>query len=185
MYFLILFTTLFSLAFSAPLQPRGTNDAVTAPVGLTYYSPDFNAGATGYASRSTYTCYNGTWQKFPPPAKWQSFAKLWQFQLGNALLPIGDSKAEAAAVYTGIVQIAKVARIDARVILSMIIAESTGNVRVPCTWNGVLNCGLMQSYNPVNQTYDPKNMQNSITQMVSRPTPFRTGQVPNLLWASS
>ena len=150
-----------------PLQTRNDSTAVSAPYGSTYYYPDLRVGGPGYgASHHNYTCYAGPWRSFPPPAKWISFNYLWQFQVNNALRPIGDNEAEIQAIYNGIVQVSRDARVDARVILAVIIQESTGNVRVGCTNNGVENCGLMQSHDPLNKSYDPANYQDSITQMV-------------------
>ena len=163
--YLLSFLALLSAVFSLPLEIRDGTGAVTSKTGLTFYNANYNDG-TGHASHSNYTCYRGAASNFPAPSKWASFANLYAFQRSNALLPIGDSNAEAQAIYNAILSISKTAKVDARVILAVIVQESTGNVRVGCTFNGVQNCGLMQSYNPVNKTYDAKNMQASITQMV-------------------
>ena len=167
-------------ASTKALETRDPNAAVTAPYGSTYYNPNFNAGGPGYgASHNMYTCYAGTWKNFPPPAQWISFSSLWQFQVNNALKPIGDNSSEIQAIYDGIVQVSQVSKIDARVILAVIIQESTGNVHVGCTNNGVENCGLMQSHDPPVKAYDPNNYQASITQMVCHrcPTQGLCGQV--------
>jgi glucan 1,3-beta-glucosidase len=52
--------------------------------------------------------------------------------------------------------------------------KSTGNVRVKCTNNGVENCGLMQAYNTTD-SYNPKNMQGSITKMIQDGTQGTAG----------
>jgi glucan 1,3-beta-glucosidase len=44
-------------------------------------------------------------------------------------------------------------------------SQSSGNVYVPCTNNGVQNCGLMQAY-AGSVSFDPNNPQGSITQMI-------------------
>ena len=139
---------------------------MTAPAALAFYTSDPSSGAAGYPSHAAYTCYVGPATNFPPPSKWQSFTTLWNFQVTNALQPIGDSAAEIAALHDAIVAVAQTARIDARVILAVVLVESTGNVRVGCTDNGVRNCGLMQSHDPLVGAYDPANMQASITQMI-------------------
>jgi len=95
-----------------------------------------------------------------------SFEAMFARNKQYSLLPIGDTPAEATAIYNAIVAVSQEAKVDARVILAVVIQECTGNVRVPCTNNGVQNCGLMQSHNPKIQAYDPNNMQASITQMI-------------------
>jgi glucan 1,3-beta-glucosidase len=49
--------------------------------------------------------------------------------------------------------------------LILTLLQSTDNVRVPCTNNGVENCGLMQSFNS-HTRFNPADVQGSITQMV-------------------
>ena len=142
------------------------NAAATVPAALAFYTASPSSGGPGYASHATYNCYTGGAQNFPAPSSWVSYNTLWAFQVNNALKPIGDSDAEITAISNAIVSVAQTAMVDARVILAVVITESTGNVRVGCTNNGVENCGLMQSYDPVAKAYDPNNMQASITQMV-------------------
>ena len=63
-----------------------------------------------------------------------------KFQVTNALRPIGDSESEIQALRNAIILVGWNARVDPRVILSVILQESTGNLRVGCTNNGVENC---------------------------------------------
>lgn len=169
------FLTLLALplvAISAPLSPRQGWGAVTNAKALKFYEPNWTKGSTGYSDPSTYTCYQGTWDRFPAISKWKTFNSMWEFLKQTALLKIGqNTPQEVQAVYNGIQQVSKETKVDARIILAVIIQESTGNVRAPCTNNGVVNCGMMQSHNPIIQAYDPNNMQASITQQVC-PLPF-------------
>jgi glucan 1,3-beta-glucosidase len=48
--------------------------------------------------------------------------------------------------------------------MSANLPQSTGNVNVPCTNNGVENCGLMQSYNGI--AFNPNSPQESIIEMI-------------------
>jgi hypothetical protein len=89
---------------------------------------------------------------------------MWSDAYTYSLGPIGDSFNEAFAVLNAILYVSSQTLVDNRVILAVILQESTGNVRVGCTNNGVRNCGIMQSYNGT--SYDPNNMQSSITKMV-------------------
>lgn len=64
--------------------------------------------------------------------------------------------------------------IDPRVILAIVMQESSGNVHVISTNNGVENNGLMQSHNGV--SYDPSNPAKSILQMIKDGTLGTNGQ---------
>ena len=165
MHFIVSLCTLASVALGAPLYGGDGLAAVTSALGLSFYSSSLDAGAP-LGNPATYTCYSGPATNFPSPDKWASFSALWNFQVTNSLQPIGDSAEEIGAMHDAIVQVAQAAKVDARVILAMVIKESTGNVRVPCTNNGVENCGLMQSYNAEAKAYDPSNSRASILQMV-------------------
>jgi glucan 1,3-beta-glucosidase len=159
---------LVAAVLSAPLAARDGSGAVTGAVGLGFYSPSLTLGTKGYPDPNTYTCYSGPASNFPAPSKWMSFDNMWTLLHSAALTPIGDSPAEVQAIKNAILSISSSAKVDARVILAVIVLESTGNVRVGCTNNGVENCGLMQSHDPTVKVYNPHNMQASITQMVSR-----------------
>lgn len=103
-------------------------------------------------------------------------------------------------IWNAIVQVSADSKVDARFILAIIMQEvfsppfstpfnrmfehklsnqSTANVYVPCTNNGVENCGLMQAY-AGSVSFDPNNPQSSITQMVIDGTQG-TSQGPGLV----
>lgn len=170
---LLLLPSLLALALTTALptlSPRnGPTATVTDPVALTYYQPDLTRGTPGYSVPNTYQCFSGPSSTFVqkiPFRNWMSFDAMFARNKQYSLLPVGDTPAEATAIHDAIVAVAQKSKVDARVILAVVIQETTGNVRAPCTNNGVQNCGLMQSYNPADTAYDPKNMQASITQMV-------------------
>ncbi|MCJ1249408.1 hypothetical protein MMC30_006632 [Trapelia coarctata] len=155
---------------NAAIIPRnGATSTVTDPTALSFYQRNLTKGDPGYPVPNTYQCFSGpaaTFNSKVPLRHWMSFESMFALNKQYSLLPIGDTPAEAIAIYNAIVSVSKVAKVDARVILAVVIQESTGNVRVPCTHNSVQNCGLMQSYNPADTAYDPNNMQASITQMI-------------------
>lgn len=130
MHNLFTILSLLSSALAAPLQPRQGSGSVTGN-GLSFYNPNLSAGA-GLKSPTTYTCYAGGPSGFPKQAQWASFNSLWKFQSGNALAPIGDSQAQIQDMHDAIVAVSKAAKVDARVILAVIIQESTGKVDVGC-----------------------------------------------------
>lgn len=74
---------------------------------------------------------------------WMSFNNLFTFQQKLSLGPIGDNTTEIQWIHDAIANISAVSKVDPRVVLSVIILESTGNLRVGCTtsYGGVKNCG--------------------------------------------
>jgi len=56
-------------------------------------------------------------------SSWMSFNAMWALQVQDALAPIGDSAAEQQAIYNAIVSVSQSAKVDARVILAVIIDE--------------------------------------------------------------
>lgn len=46
---------------------------------------------------------------------------------------VGDSGPEQGAIWNAIVTVSQESFVDARLILAVIMQESTGNVRAPCT----------------------------------------------------
>ncbi|KAK7214742.1 hypothetical protein V2G26_002745 [Clonostachys chloroleuca] len=101
-----------------------------------------------------YTFWQGNGANWPKKAAWGSFTQLW-----NANLPIirkscgwnnwgaDNSATEISNLQKAINQVAGEAKIEPRFILSIVMQESGGCVRVPTTNNGVRNPGLMQSHN--------------------------------------
>ncbi|MCJ1282861.1 hypothetical protein MMC26_002187 [Xylographa opegraphella] len=144
----------------------GPGTVVRNPTALSFYNPSLNNGTAGYDPPDTYECYSGPAANFPPISTWMNFLAAFKRNQQYSLVLAGDTGPEQRAIYKAIITTSRQAKVDARLILAVIIQESTGNVHVGCTNNGIENCGLMQSFNPVDRAYDPKNMQASITQMV-------------------
>ncbi len=107
--------------------------------------------------------YSGPSSSFPDPAEWASFAKLWDEAVPEMTLS-GNSDSENDLIKKAIMIVSTSSGIDSRAILEMIMQESTGNVRVPPTHNGVKNSGLMQSH--AGTSFDVANPDRSILQMV-------------------
>ncbi|KAF7142172.1 hypothetical protein CNMCM5793_008680 [Aspergillus hiratsukae] len=68
-------------------------------------------------------------------------------------------------IWNSILEVSAAAKVDPRLILAVVMQESSGNVYVGCTNNNVQNCGLMQAYTG-SVSFDPSNPQGSITQMI-------------------
>lgn len=158
-----------ALALAAPtqlLKPRQGWGSVTSATGLSFYNANLASGTSGKADASEYTCYSGPASNFPAVDTWISFEAMWALISADALAPIGDTAEQIADLYTAITDISVVSQVDARVILATIIDESTGNVNVGCTNNGVENCGLMQSHAPADTSFVEGDAFYSIAQMV-------------------
>ncbi|KAK4967523.1 hypothetical protein LTR66_011947 [Elasticomyces elasticus] len=123
-------------------------------------------GSTGSHSGSNggdgYVQYSGPALNFPDPSQWASYDALWA--QNSRLMKFHNSDSEIAQIKSAIETVASESGIDARAILCIIMQECGGNVRVPTTFNGVRNPGIMQSHNGVE--FSPANPAASILQMV-------------------
>lgn len=157
------------LTTATPLVERdGAGSVVTAPKALRWYSSSLTNGTSGRNPPNSYICYSGPAANFPSINTWVNFNTMWSTASVYALKPVNDTDSERSYIHSAILSVSKQAKVDARIILATILLESTGNVRVPCTksFGGVYNCGIMQSYDATNKTYDPKHSQQSILGMV-------------------
>ena len=164
-----MFTTIHALllstiALAAPLHPRRNTVSVTGS-GLTFFSPNLTEGSP-MQPPTAYTCYSGSAANFPPLTQWASFNDLWNFQVTNAFAASGDSSSDIQDLKSSILSTSRAAKVDPRVILGIILQESSGNLNVGCTNNGVENCGIMQSHDPSAQSFDEEDAMQSINEMV-------------------
>ncbi|MCJ1387371.1 Syntaxin-binding protein 3 [Xylographa bjoerkii] len=112
--------------------------------------------------------YSGPASNFPPASAWQSFSALWALNL--PALHAVDNDADIASIESSIQEISEDTNglpygpIDPRVILAVIMQESSGNADVDPTNNGVTNPGLMQSHDGV--AYNSADPAGSIKQMI-------------------
>lgn len=107
-------------------------------------------------NQDKYVAYSGngsTKAKWPAMSDWASYDELWKANEPLMEKSCGwnnwgaeNSKAEIADIKSSIDDVAKSAGVDKRFILTIIMQESKGCVRVPITNNGVRNPGLMQSH---------------------------------------
>ncbi|KAF8323959.1 hypothetical protein DL93DRAFT_2070113 [Clavulina sp. PMI_390] len=139
----------------------GIGSYVDNPTALAWYNSDLNAGTSG-VDPTAYTCFAGNVNSLPPISQWMSFTASWarqqQYSLGNF-----DTSTQQTQIHDAIVQVSQESKVDARLILAVIMQESTGNVNVACTAG--FNCGLMQAYKG-SVSYDSGNSAASILQMV-------------------
>ncbi|KHN93922.1 uncharacterized protein MAM_08229 [Metarhizium album ARSEF 1941] len=101
-----------------------------------------------------YVFYQGSGANWPSQGAWGSFDSLWNTNLPLMQKSCGwngwgadNSGAEINSIKNAINQVSQATGVDRSFILSIIMQESKGCVRVPTTNNGVRNPGLMQSHN--------------------------------------
>ncbi|MCJ1307317.1 hypothetical protein MMC25_000963 [Agyrium rufum] len=125
-----------------------TTDAVTGNGGNTNNDATYDGICNG---TDTYNCYCGSWQNFPPPVQWVSFQDMWNqtqiyFQTGCTGGGQQDDQEQIDAICSTIQEVAKASLVDHRLILAVILQESSGYVYVGTTFNNNAgNPGLMQS----------------------------------------
>lgn len=118
---------------------------------------------------STYQAYSGSSSNFPGPSEWLDYDTLWEIQLpalrtSNPSSTPGQDNPLIAYIAKAIDKVSAESGVDRRIILALIMQESTGNANAPTTNNGVRNPGIMQSHN--GDTFDPANPEASILRMV-------------------
>lgn len=113
-----------------------------------------------------YQYFSGPCHKFPHPNSWAPYEHL--IQINERLMLLNSTPEEVFYIKKWIPIVAYESGVDARVILSIIMQESGGNVRNPTTLSPapdfVKNTGLMQAHN--GQEWDARYPEWSIEQMI-------------------
>ncbi|KAI9829149.1 MAG: hypothetical protein M1832_000172 [Thelocarpon impressellum] len=135
---------------------------VENPAALAFFSPDPEVGSGG-RDPATYTCLSGPASNFPPIEEWTPFETM--FKINQPQLALFEPEALQQNIKDSVLKISAFAKVDARLVMAQIMQESTGNVNVPCTNNGVQNCGLMQAFIG-SVSFDPTRPAESIEQMI-------------------
>ncbi|KZF25135.1 hypothetical protein L228DRAFT_243927 [Xylona heveae TC161] len=162
---------------------NGAGSTVAASAGLAWYTSDANTGVSGYADPSTYQCFSGPASNFPDYPQWMDYTQMFDLNQRVSLSQL-ESGPIQGNIWDAIQTVSSESMVDPRLILAVIMQESTGNVNVPCTNNGVENCGLMQAF-AGSVSFDPSDSLGSITQMIRDGTQG-TAQGPGLVqWLNS
>ncbi|RAH82446.1 putative exo-beta-1,3-glucanase [Aspergillus japonicus CBS 114.51] len=132
--------------------------------GLNWYSSSLTDGATAYEDPEYYYCFGGAAANFPPFANWMGFTEMFDLNQQTSMALVEDGPIQGD-IWNAIVQVSADAKVDPRLVLAVVMQESSGNVYVGCTNNGVENCGLMQAY-AGSTSFDASDPQGSITQMI-------------------
>ncbi|KAF2656297.1 hypothetical protein K491DRAFT_597275 [Lophiostoma macrostomum CBS 122681] len=90
--------------------------------------------------------YSGPASNFPAYSSWLDFTTLFNLNKNN-MLSTGDTGEDVGRIWNAINSAAASIGVEERVILSIILQESNGDVGVPCTTapDGSGSCGLMQA----------------------------------------
>ena len=137
----------------------------------------FNMNEPGTFGGGPLVTYSGPASNFPDSSTWQKFSLMWLSY--SEIMLISDTPEQVAFIKSGINTVAAESGIDARVILSVIMQESRGNVHINVSQShdGVINPGIMQSHQGV--SFDENNQQSSILQMI-RDGAEQTAQGPGI-----
>ena len=115
---------------------------VTPAVTLDINTTTNDTSPLGGSKRS----YSGPAINFPnDPTRWDTWDNYWS--RASALFPRSNTAAQTGWVKDAILLEAATTGMDARFILAVVVQESSGDVHVRTTNNGVNNPGLMQSHN--------------------------------------
>lgn len=95
---------------------------VKIPNGLKWYNPSLTTGNKPYANPKYYYCFRGIKENFPPITNWMKFSEMFVFNQKTTLVHF-DSGPEQGAIYDAILQVSREAKVDARLILAVIMQE--------------------------------------------------------------
>lgn len=151
-----------NLAKPSGLPIGNGGPSVKSAGGLSFFAADPSKGGPGQ-NAATYTCFSGPASKFPPFSAWVPFETM--FKRNEAAMLAVESAAIVKNIHDSILKISAAGKVDARLVLAQVMQESTGNVNVPCTNNGVLNCGLMQAFTG-SVSFNPADPAKSVEQMI-------------------
>ena len=131
-------------------QSRQSNISTTFVAQATVTSPSTPSTQVSSSSESiSLHYYSGPASAFPTPSFWKSFDLLWTLNKGVCELNPDDT---VQPIHDAITQVASESGVDARIIFTVILQESTCLLSAATTNNGVNNPGLMQSHNGVGYT---------------------------------
>ncbi|KAK3111912.1 hypothetical protein LTR53_012366 [Teratosphaeriaceae sp. CCFEE 6253] len=151
-----------SAATSSTSVAASSTSVAASSTSVAASSTSVAASSTSAAASSTstssdvYRLYTGDGSiadGWPAQSQWVDFDAMFDANTDNMKLSCAawavpdDTDAEIADMKAAITDIAAATAVDARVILAIIMQESTGCVRVITTQYSVFNPGLMQSHN--------------------------------------
>ena len=101
------------------------NQIASSNGGSEWYSPDLNSGAVAstfaVAGSEAYKCYGGVVNAYPRMNEWLSFNAL--YKLNEPTLQLSNTAEQNRYIYDAIVQVSQESKVDARIILALIMQE--------------------------------------------------------------
>ncbi|ESZ98750.1 putative muramidase [Sclerotinia borealis F-4128] len=142
---------MFYRAFVTALAMASVSIAAPTPVAVAEAAPE------NFVSRAAaYTLFTGDGSNWPSSSAWTDFDTMWADNQAvmttscNQFGQANNSPTEIADIHNAIINTAGASGVDARLILAVVMQESGGCVRVPTSFGGVINPGLMQDHNGPN-----------------------------------
>ncbi|KAF2658533.1 hypothetical protein K491DRAFT_592960 [Lophiostoma macrostomum CBS 122681] len=146
--------TLFLIPFSAALphvRPRtqfSTSLSVLKQDLQNKWTTSLGTDSPSNATQPTdpasfYQCSGPSVGSYPTRDQWLSFSDLWEIN-APVITTSNSGDTYNDKIKTAIESVAGDTKVDARLILAIIMQESTGNVNIHCTGSGSTDCGLMQ-----------------------------------------
>ncbi|EKG15406.1 hypothetical protein MPH_07378 [Macrophomina phaseolina MS6] len=129
-------------------------------------NPNNSPGAPNSgAITSTYQCFTSA--TYPPLTSWLPFSTLWAHaaQTITANNPSTAPSLITTTLHSLILSLSAEVHLDARILLAVILQESSGILAAPCTGYSATNCGLMQG-TPGSRPFDPLQPAASIERML-------------------
>lgn len=115
-------TPVYTPTDAADLVRRDGTGSVTGSAGLSWYDPQIVDGGRGRTNTSSYVCYKGAATNFPARTTWMNFKAMFALQK-QVNLQYVDNANQIQYIYNAILNISQLAKVDARVILGVIIEE--------------------------------------------------------------
>lgn len=92
---------------------------------------------------SFYHCAGPSISAYPPQDQWLSWPDLWTIN-APVITKANGGDTYTTQIQSAVTSVAAQSKIDARLILAIIMQESSGNLNVPCSGPTNQDCGLMQ-----------------------------------------
>ncbi|KAK0664395.1 hypothetical protein DIS24_g836 [Lasiodiplodia hormozganensis] len=183
-FYALIFAVFTAPVFATPASPAPQKNGYVSFDGFTKVT---NKDSLAWYRRSSlsiakavvenppgYECFHGA--NYPGVNDWESFGTLWNINL--PALRLHNSAANNQILRSKILSIATETNTDARIILAIIMQESSGQLDVYCTGENKHNCGIMQAA-PGSVSFDPKKPAKSIDTMLRNGVLGTPGSWPN------
>lgn len=136
-----------SVAPTTPVAPVSTPVPTTSAAPAPTSSAPATPSGGGNTTPGQFQNYAGPESSFPLPDKWLSYDALWD--LNKAVCNMAGNDGKGDLINTDIQAAGHKYGVDARIVLAIVLQESTCQLSAVTTNGGVSNPGLMQSHDGV------------------------------------